>query len=175
MKPMIIVFYMWSSVYSHSLQNAIDYDSLSRVKSKQLVEKYFGESLQKLDYLLFSVADDRYLIIVERKNSFDEYFFNEDTLHHNKKYRRFLSIRKSNKILKKAFNESLYRKEFITMKSDFFKNKHPFFAGLGTYFYLSKSGTKFGEESLTLFVNPNPMDKTVYKYLFTSFTKFSKP
>jgi len=187
MKSFIVVFFIWSLIASNitwaqtpradSIERArVERfeDSLERIQSAQFISKYFHNTLQKSNYILFSVGNQQYLIIVEREQLYDEYYFNEDTSQNFKNYQaKTFKVPKPDSTLTKTFSENQYPKGIITIYSDFFKDKQPFFAGLSSYFYLSKSGEIFGEEHLTLIVNPSPMGKDVYKYILTELVRLA--
>jgi len=138
-------------------------DSISRLKSAALIKAEFHDEQDRLNHLLFSIADKEYLIVIEKPNEYDEYYF--DIGVPSKKEKKCIVVLKPNSVLKKAFNPQLYQKDYISINSDYFKSKRVFFTGANTYFYLMRNGVKIGEAGLTIAIRPNPINKKVYKYL----------
>ena len=139
-------------------------DSLSRDKAMNTVKDNCSDCILNNSYLLYSIADKWYLVIIETLDSYEEYFVSSDILGFEK--RSSIKIKKPNAILEKAFNKELYHKGFINLNSDFYKSGYEVSEGNGTYFFLKgKDGTIYGESRLTAFVKPNPINEEVYNYL----------
>ena len=140
-------------------------DSLSRNKATNVIEKHFADFITNNNYLLYSVADKWYLVIIESLDNYEEYYVCEDTLMECGK-KGSVKIKKPNEILGKAFDKNLYHKGFINLNSDFYESGYELSEGNTTYFYFKdKDGTIYGESKLTAFVKPNPINETVYNYL----------
>ena len=143
-------------------------DSIGRNKLKLIIQQVFRDTLNKHNYVLFSVADTRYLFIIDKKDSYDEYYLNETA---PSKKMQFVRIEKPNHILARLFIDSLYHKDYINLKSNFFSGKSVFFTGLDTYFYYMTKGRKIGEANLAMVIKPNPIDSAIYHYLFITDVK----
>ena len=165
MKYLFLLFFFFTT--SHSLRaQEYDYtDSVGRKKLNSLINRIFSDSLKRRNYILFSIADSRYLFIVEKQRSYEEYYLNENVDTSLKKM-QIVKIKKPNKMLAMVFDEKLYHKEYINLKTNFFQGKSVFFAGLDTYFYFMKDGKKIGEANLAMVIRPNPINRDISRYLF---------
>jgi len=159
---LIIFSFLCSKVVSQELKFT---DSLSIIKSENIVKSHFTESIKNNNYLLFSIADKWYLIIIDKSNYYEQHFINTDSIVGNIKDSISL-IKKPDILLQSAFEKSIYKKEYINFSSDFFKNGYDLAEGNSTYFYLKeKNCVKYGESRLSVFVKPNPIDEKIYDYL----------
>ena len=139
-------------------------DSVSREKAHITVNNL--KILTRSNYLLFSIADKWYLIIVKKKDGmFYQYYINSDTSKLRQQVTKKYKVIKSNTILQHAFKKGLYHREYITFNSPFYKDNPAQAEGNLTYFYLYDSGIKYGESRLSIFIQPNPIDNQVYDYL----------
>ena len=69
------------------------------------------------------------------------------------------------KAVEKMFDKGIYKKEFITFDSDFFKPEYENSSGNVTYFvFKDKNGERYGEAILSVFIKSNPIDVEVYQY-----------
>ena len=174
MKILIIAFLLVSIIFSDRALGQVSYaDTASRSVSKEFLKNRFQDGLNGRSYILFSIADSQYLIIVDMPTNYLGYYFNQDTSYYPIHQTATFRVSKQNKLLEKAFQENSYRKDFINMNSNFFKDKHPSFDGLRSYFYLSKNGRKYGEESLPIFVSPSPLGKEIYSYFIKLFATYN--
>lgn len=134
-------------------------DSTSKVKAIKVINN-LENNLKRKNYLLFSIADKWYLIIVEKTDSYKKYYYIENELINTN------CINKPNKILAKAFDKNLYKKGYTNLNSDFYKLGYELSDGNITYFYfMDKDKKKYGEAKLTTIIKPNPIDESVYNFL----------
>jgi hypothetical protein len=145
-------------------------DSISRAKAQNTVTNNLKISPQS-NYLLFSIQDKWYLIIVKKDGMLCQYYINSDTSKLKPQVTKKSKVIKSNPILRKAFKKGLYHREYITFNSPFYKNRHAQAEGNLTYFYLYEDGIKYGEARLSVFIEPNPIDHQVYDYLRNTLLK----
>ena len=76
------------------------------------------------------------------------------------------SIESTDKILKTAFDKSIYHTGFIGFQSEFYNNGYDLAQGSPTYFVMKdEERNRFGESCLSMIVQPNPIDMEVYSYL----------
>lgn len=164
----ILIFFMLYIFTLNANSQIMDCaDSISRDRSEFILKEYFSDSLMFYNHLLYSIADKWYLIIIEKPICFEEYYIKQDSMIGYKKSNA-KQINKSNTILQKAFDYSLYHKGFINFNSDFYKTGYELSQGNITYFFLrDKNGNKYGEARLSVFVKPNPINEDVYDYLRT--------
>lgn len=147
-----ILFCFCISVFS---QDFIDIEELNRTNAKDIVENHLKDEVNGKDYLLFSIADEVYLIIIKNEKNFQEYFIKNDSLLYEKKIK--------NKILYEAFCPDNY----IGKGSAYYDtSKITLGNGNNTYFYLmTKDGNKHGETFSVTMIAPTPIDSDIYYYL----------
>jgi hypothetical protein len=135
----------------------------ARTNAQKVTEKYSAH-IDGNSYLLFSIADTQYLVVVKHENRYEEYYLTSDSLGVNIHKRRIL--RGNRKILTKAFDKKTYHKEYIDLNSPFYSKGYETSSGNTTYFYLKDTnGIRYGETSLTTIISPTPMDKEIYYFL----------
>jgi hypothetical protein len=164
---LIAISFIGKIGYSQQLAHA---DSLSVKRAQSIINAdLYNETLNN-DYLLFSIADKWYLVIVRSHNSYSEYYLKSDTSNQKMTIKKVI---KNRRILSKAFNEKLYQSGYITFNSSFYKNNNVESDGNITYFYLMKNGIKYGEARLSVFIAPNPINQKVYNFLLFSLLRFT--
>ena len=139
-------------------------DSTSINKANLVVTKVFKLS-SKSNYLLFSIGDRWYYIAVKKNGSFHQYYMDIDSVASNRFPIRLPYSKTDKSILERAFNENLYHSGYINYNSDFYKSGKYQAEGNFTYIYLFKRGVKYGEARLSIFIEPNPIDKAINDYL----------
>lgn len=81
----------------------------------------------------------------------------------------------SGELAKRMFDKTIYRDDFITFDSDFFKPEYEASSGNITYFVMKdKHGKRYGEARLSIFIKPNPIDSAVYSYLVERLLYYAK-
>ncbi len=166
MKKILILFF--ALCFGHSFSQKLnEFELESRNKADLVFKEIAGPQSEDLPYLLFSSGNLFYLIIIDRKTHYTRIkvsLTQTDSIQVDS----VKSIKKSNGILEKAFDKSIYQKDFIGFQSDFFKNGYEFASGATTYFVMKDSRrNRFGESSLSIIVRPNPIDGEIYNYLVT--------
>ncbi len=142
---------------------------MNALKVSELCSKYTSGN----KYLLFSIADTWYLMIVEKGNRYEEYYVIKDGLEAFMLKKR--TIRGNNKVLDKAFNKDIYHQGFIDLNSPFYSEGYKASSGNKTYFYFKDiNGDIHGESLLTTIINPNPIDTEVYNFLLYQLLRFIK-
>jgi hypothetical protein len=146
----------------------------SRQKAEFLTDQYLKNRVKECNYVLFSAADTDYIILVENKDSsYTEYFMrisNEIKAGTIKD-----TTIATSKLMRKIFDYKLYKEDFVTFNSDFFKKGYENSSGNITYFvFKNKNGKRYGEARLSVFVNPNPIDAEVYTYFVERLFYYSK-
>lgn len=168
------IFYIsiiWMFIVIPASSQEIDSAGLiSREKSMVIVNKLFNNNSS--NYLLFSISDKWYLIIKDCGNYYMEYFVSTNPFKSNESSTKPLKIHKPNKVLNNAFNNQVYRKNYINFSSPFFKGQELYSEGNMTYFFFSNKGHKFGESRLSVFITPNPINEKIYSYLRMRILKF---
>lgn len=153
--------------YSQQINSA---DSLSRAKAKD-VSNFIADRTLNNNHLLFSIGDKWYLMVVEYRDYYEEFYFKGDTLKINP-----IKVDKPNNILKKAFDKDSYQKDFINLNSDFYKSGYEISEGNTTYFYFrDKDGSVYGESKLTTLIKPNPINDEVYNHLLMKLLQYITP
>jgi hypothetical protein len=166
-KVLISIAFTFFVCIKGNAQYLSHYDSLSREKAKMVVDDNFGEGIKKSNYLIFSMKDISFLVVLEKDNCYKEYFIFIDTIT-NKSKKDELTVYKPHEIYSIAFDTTKYRKGFINFNSDFYKNGYTKSWGEMNYFvFKTKSGQSYGELRLSTIVDPNPINATVYNYLQT--------
>lgn len=137
-------------------------DSLSRENAKKVVEQNFGKHTQESSYIVFSMNDKLYLIVLEKDGYYEEHYFVDSTK------TKIEKVNKPSDIYSAAFDTTLYHKGYITFNSDFYKNGYTKAWGELNYFLLkAKNGQEYGELRLSTIVEPNPINSDIYYYLIT--------
>jgi len=164
MRYLYIIICLLIITSTHCYSQKLNSDSLSRAKAK-LVSDVLAERTVGRSYLLFSINDKHFLIVVEHKDYYRELYLEVDSLSKPSEAIE-VNIDKPNNILKKAFIKESYHKGFINLNSDFYKSGYKASDGNATYFYFKdRDGGIYGESRLTTIIKPNPIDVEVYNYL----------
>ena len=135
---------------------------MTRKKADSIVHTNLAVYVNGNDYLLFSVADRWYLIIVKNQQVYHEYYLNIKDKSLGTNYKKIVT---NNRLLSKAFDSTEYHKGYRTFNSTFYRGKKVLSEGNITYFYLMKNGTKYGEARLSIKISPNPINEKLYDYL----------
>lgn len=151
-------------IFSQNLSHA---DSISRIGANNIIEKHFDKIIEDDSYVLFSIEDKWYLILIKKPKGYEEYYVYGDTatkINNGKCFNR----KQKKQILTLAFDKSLYHKEFINLNSNFYENGYEISQGNITYFYYKdKDGSVYGESKLTAIIKPNPINENLYNYLLS--------
>ncbi len=170
MKSKIVIFisiFFLLSCSAQKKQPIEKYNNTSVIKSREdvnnLTEKYFSN--YKYDNILvFSISDKWYLFITKNKTLFESFYVKKES---DNDYIEKLEVTSNEfKILNKAFNKNIYNKDIV----DFHSKKYKFDVAQGnkTYFVLTdKSKIRHAEFSLSVIIDPPPINKKVYYYLVT--------
>lgn len=156
----IFLLLLSTTVFSQTIGKA---DTLSREKASEVATKLLKNTNR--DYLLFSIADKWFLLIKDNGDSYTEYYVNTADVNLNTHEYSAITIKKPNRILRKAFNRCLYHSGYISFNSQFFKDQKVKSEGNITYFFFKSHGRKIGECRLSMFINPNPINVEIYNYL----------
>lgn len=143
-------------------QSMNEEDIISREKADNIIRKKLEKETNGRNYVLFSIANSNYIVIVENKDNYSEYFIkNSSDVVIGTTYD------KQDKLFEKMFNTSIYKKEFITFESSFFKPKgYEMSSGNITYFvFKDKNRKRYGECRLSVLIKPNPIDSEIYVFL----------
>ncbi|WP_417350992.1 hypothetical protein [Flavobacterium alkalisoli] len=164
MKKILLIFvFLLLLPFVLSAQESVHYERIDK-----LLTSFFKEDLNE-NKIVFTINDKLYLIIVEKKDAYEHYYFEADTITDKKPQVKQMIIFKPNNLLETAFNTNNYHTGYIDFFSDFYKDGVEFSIGNPTYFVLlDKNGQKFGETELSAVVIPNPIDKEVYNYILTT-------
>lgn len=146
-------------------------DLKSRENAEKVINKNFLSDIKEENYIVFSVAEKNFLIVIEKQNSYEEFFYNQE-----KKIKEKKSVyEKNNELMQKMFNKKNYHTEFITFNSDFFKPNYELSSGNITYFsYVTKKKKRLGEARLSFFIQPNPIDAEIYIYLTNKILEYGR-
>ncbi|WP_296151655.1 hypothetical protein [uncultured Flavobacterium sp.] len=166
-KILVICFFVLSSCSSR----LSDIDRFSRNNADKVVDSIFGDEIKGFNYLIFSVAEKDFIIIIEKSNSYEEYFYN-DKIEYSKIIENKIIYKKEDVFFKKMFNKDIYNKEFITFNSKFFNPSYEISSGNITYFvFKNEKGHRFGEARLSFFIKPNPIEPDIYIFLTNEILK----
>lgn len=146
-------------------------DSLSRNNADKVIEQEFIQDIKEHNFIMFSIAEKHFLLIVEKEKEYEEVFFDSETGFKSNK----VIHEKPNKLFTKMFDKNLYLHDYITFNSDFFKPNYEVSSGNITYFVFKSP--KFGrvaEARLSFFVKPNPIDNEIYIYLTNKSLEYIK-
>jgi hypothetical protein len=153
MKKYTFIIFLFSLlpqlIFSQNLSHA---DSISRIGANNIIEKHFDKIIEDDSYVLFSIEDKWYLILIKKPKGYEEYYVYGDTatkINNGKCFNR----KQKKQILTLAFDKSLY---------------HKISQGNITYFYYKdKDGRVYGESKLTAIIKPNPINENLYNYLLS--------
>jgi len=153
-----------------SQNESIDHSSLV-VKS---VEKLLDQNLAGHQYIVFSLADTKFIIIVKNGNQYDEFYLVKKTKDEIPKLVSKVT-KNQDDLFEKMFNKNIYEKEFVTFDSDFYKpNGYELSSGNLTYFvFKDKERKKYGEAKLSFFIKPNPIDTEIYGYFISQISYYN--
>ena len=158
------------SINSQGLKSA---DNVSRQKADFILKQNLSSIINGKNYLLFSIKDEWYLIIINEGNDFQKYYVKGDTVIKLSNKECLNINNKENEILTLAFDKKSYHNGYISLNSDFYKNGYELSQGNTTYFYLQDDkGNKYGESKLTTIINPNPINDKIYNYMLTTLLCF---
>lgn len=145
-------------------------DDISRRNADNIASEIFAKETSGNNYIMFSVAEKSYLVIIDVKDTYEEYFYNSES----KRKSDVTIIKKSNQLFNKMFDKTNYKKEFITFDSDFFKPHYEVSSGNITYFVFKSNNQRLGEARLSFFIKPNPINVEVYLYLTTKILEYNR-
>ncbi len=146
-------------------QEINEFEMESRIKADSVFEKIAKSQSENMPYLIFGSGNQFYIIIIDRKTHYSRIKVSLDSTD-NATIESIKSLKYTDKVLKKAFDKSIYHKEFIGFQSEFYKNGYELASGATTYFVLKdKNRNRFGESFLSILVKPNPIDSEIYNYL----------
>jgi len=136
----------------------------SRQRADSVVNTLLNKEAASCPIIVFSAADKFFIVEVKKNDGFYEYYFERESRGRRRAINKTIfSI--SDKLKKKMFDTTIYRKGYITYESDFFKSPPKVASGGITYFVLKdENGKRFGEARLSEFVYPNPIDPHIYLY-----------
>jgi len=157
----LILFIMSTSISGCSQNKPIKEDYVSRKNASDFIENNFEEIVSGKNYVVFSIAEKDFLVIIENKDAYQEYFakYNDGKISSKKSS----TISKDNEVYSKMFDFESYRTDYITFNTDYFKSGYENASGNITYFVLKdKLGKSYGEARLSVIVKPNPIDAEVY-------------
>lgn len=137
-------------------------DLKSRNIAHSVVYKHFKEEVKNKNYIIFSVSDEKFIVTIENKNSYDELYY--DSTKNNSVIDK-VTYDIKNELMNKIFDKSNYKKDFISFNSDYFKPEYDASSGNITYFvYNTLDGKKYGEARLSMIVKPNPIPADIYMH-----------
>lgn len=158
---LITILLLSVSMQGCSQNKPIKEDYVSRENAEKLINENFKSKVDGKNFVLFSVAEKNYLIVVENDNEYMEYYseYEDGKITTSKTF----SVDKKNRLYQKMFDKNSYRTDFVTFNTDFYKSGYDTASGNITYFVLKDSkGKSYGEARLSIFVKPNPIDAEVY-------------
>lgn len=148
-------------------------DIISRTNADKIIEENELDNVKGFNHIIFSVAEKDFIIIVEKQDCYIEYFYkkgNDNIITKNTK----VIYNKPNDLLKKIFNKTIYKKDFITFNSKFFSPQYEISSGNITYFvFKDEKDKRYGEARLSFFIKPNPIDAEIYLYLTNQILKYN--
>lgn len=157
MKIRILIALFFSCSVMLFSQSNIESELMQQAKAEKIINNHLAKVVAEKDYVLFSIADQLYLIIVKNEEKYHEYFIKNDLLIFQDK------LKNNKNILEKVFDYNNY----IEKGSAFYDpSKMTLGNGNKTYFYLmSKNSVKYGETFSVTMIAPTPIDSDVYYYL----------
>ncbi len=161
---MVLILPMFNFAFGQ--QKLTGYYAESREKADLVFDKIILNQVnQSCPYLLFSSGNKHYLIILDRGTHYTIVRANLDLID-KVEIKKVKNEIKPNELLAKAFDFSVYKSEFISFESDFFKEGYEIARGNPTYFVVKdKNKKRYGEYVLSFFVSPVPYNKKVYGYI----------
>lgn len=173
MKGILIIFFCSFSIVACS-QQLNEADKQSRQKADKVVESQLKEEIEGRNHIIFSVADKDFIVLVENTGSYKEYYIRSID-NGEVKILKDTTLSLSGELAKKMFDKTIYRDDFVTFDSDFFKPEYEASSGNITYFVLKdKQGKRYGEARLSVFIKPNPIDSSVYSYFVERLLYYTK-
>lgn len=173
MKGILIIFFCSFSIVACS-QQLSEADKQSRQKADNVVKSQLKGEIEGSNHIIFSVADKDFIILVENPSSYREYYIRsmDDG---ETKILKDTTLSLSGELAKKLFDKTIYRDDFVTFDSDFFKPEYEASSGNITYFVLKdRQGKRYGEARLSVFIKPNPIDSSVYSYFVERLLHYTK-
>jgi len=136
----------------------------SRRMAETVVNTYLKDQVKGYSYIIFSSGDAQFIVLVNQTGSHHEYYIDESN-GTNQVIQYDTIIEGDPKLFDRMFDETAYRKDYTSFRSDFFKDGYETASGNITYFSLvTIDGSRLGESRLSVFVKPNPIDAEVYLY-----------
>ncbi|MCL6274235.1 hypothetical protein M3P19_09450 [Muricauda sp. 2012CJ35-5] len=166
MKDLIYLSFLLISSIAFSQDKLQGYYADSREKADLVFNKIILNQVnQNCPYVLFSSGNISYLIILDRGTHYTIVRADLDQID-KVEIKKVKNETKPNELLATAFDFSIYKKEFISFHSEFYKEGYEIASGNPTYFVAKDMNReRYGESVLSFFVSPNPIDKKVYRYL----------
>jgi len=157
----LVILLLSISIQGCSQNEPVKEDYISRQNAENLINEKFKKKTSGKKYVIFSIAEKDFIVIIENKNFYSEHYIQYEN--GKEKKSKKTDIKKTNNFYIKMFNKGNYRTDFVTFNTDFFKSGYETASGNITYFVLKdKSRKSFGEARLSVFVKPNPIDAEVY-------------
>ena len=166
----ITIFAILIITFNVSPQSKGELDS--REMAKDVIDKTdLRETTRNKNYIVFSNSDKRFIIIIDNNDSYREYYVNY--MNANPKIIDVKEVEKSNSLLSRMFEKSIYRTDYVSLNSNFYNDGYKTSTGNVTYFaYHNVDGKVYGESRLTVVIDPNPIDREIYNYLSLRMLKF---
>lgn len=154
---LIFLFFSCSAQQKATINEQVD----SRTIADSILKVSFKDVSSEI--LLLSISDKWFLIIVNNKNNYEQFFVQINSK--NIIQKKMNGILKPDPILDKAFDLNQYDKNFKDFNSVEYKD-YRLAQGNETYFVLKdKQNNRFGEFNLSVIIDPTPIGKDIYYYL----------
>lgn len=157
---------------SQSLSEA---DLISREKVEIILnDELISDNVKKKDHIVFSVADQNFIVLVKELDAYREYYIKMEE-GENFEILSDIIVQLSNELTNSMFDKTKYNEGFITFNSSFYKDGYEVSSGNITYFvFKDKKGNRYGESRLSMLVKPNPIDSSIYSYFIKRIIDYSK-
>jgi uncharacterized protein YpmB len=164
-KKYILLFYIAILCFSCGMSQSQE-NNTNRNKAISVIEKAdLNDNVNNKPYLLFSINDKLYHIVVKNKTVLEEYSIVVKDDNKVTSYSQGI-IENPKNFLLESFNSDTYQKEYIDLNSKFYESGYEISNGNPTYFYFKdKNGKIYGESKLTTIINPNPLNTDMYNYM----------
>lgn len=167
----LMLFVLLSISFLSCRQNLTKEELNSRNAAQSVVEKYLSDVVRNKNYIVFSAGDDQFVFLIQDNDTFHEYYIDQSK-EQGQMVIRDTVIEGNEDLFSKMFDRDLYRKEYISFRSDFYKNGYDVSSGNITYFaFVTKDHTRLGESRLSMFVKPTPMAPEIYLYFVNRILK----
>lgn len=143
-------------------------------KNAHLVVTACSNYIEGKSYLLLSVLDTKYIVIIKKGNKFEQFYVENDSVGIYVSGKE--EIKGCKKLLKGAFDKDNYHRGYIDLNSPFYSDDNYYSTGNMTYFFFKNTDDEeiYGESLLTTVISRTPINIDLYHWLLARLIYYPK-